>query len=186
MTLHNDVIATLGAVVETLIPADQTPGAEAAWASGFVATWVARDPDEAPRLAALAAAVDAAALRMHALPFVQLAVDQREPVLASLHPTLADHPELSTESSEQRRLLRHLMTGFIASDHLDVREAPFVLISRLVSAADLAGDLAMDRRLAMNVGTGDYARVWAAAGYRVPPGAPQRIEDVVRAPDDDD
>jgi len=190
-----DELTILGALAETLIPADDTPGAEAAWAKAFVARHVRAHPDEDVHFRALADHVDALARTHHGKGFERLPVPDREALLRARHPSLADAAELDLQERALRRAMRDIIAGFLSADELDIHADPYhrrrprrdrrSATGLEHSAADFLPDVAHDRNLATWVGTGTYARVWLAAGYPYPPGvAPEDPEDVARTPDE--
>lgn len=186
-------LAILGALAETLVPADETPGADAAWASTFIRAHLARHPEEAARFRALADHLDALARTAHACSFVELAGDARDTLVAAHYPTLADANELASDERAARQTMRDLITGFLLADGLDLREDPLWLERAQrdratastpdYSTADGIPDLATDRRMATNAGRGTYGRVWRAAGYATPPGLPHTPEEIHSLPE---
>jgi hypothetical protein len=185
-------LAALGALAEVLVPADETPGADAAWAQAFVMRRVSDHPAERAEYAALAAHVDSLA---GAGGFAELPVARREQLVRDRHSSLADAADLSRDERELRQTMRDLITAFLVADGFDVRGDPYALGSarpgrdrRLVSTAefstaDAVPDSIIDRRIATGVGTGTYARVWRAVGYPYAPGdVPERSADVTLAP----
>ena len=193
-TLDDCELATLGALAETLIPTDETPGANPAWARAFLVEHVRRHPTEHVGFRMLASHVDALAMTGHGQAFALLTVSDREALLLAHHPTLGDDADLDREERAFRRAMRDIIAGFLTADELDIRDDPFWLrpdaphrdraaaSSPDFAAADSVPDLAIDRRMATTSGRGTYARVWRAAGYAVPPGLPQAAADLVRIP----
>ena len=182
--LAEDTLAVLAALAVTLVPADETPGADEAWARAFVVRQVEARPAQAHWMSELASELDAAAQRLFSRSFVALSVEERESVVRAGYPTVAADPMLEEPERERRRVMRELMIGFLASDHLDIYDPIYQLTPLALrdqrtpsdgahAAANVLSDLSMDRTLAMSVGTGDYARVWRAAGHEPPPGMPR-------------
>jgi hypothetical protein len=179
-----------GALAETLIPEDETPGASAAWARAFVRTHLSRHAEETARFEALARHLDALA---HPRSFAELAPAEREALVAAHHPSLADAEQLAGEERALRAAMRDLVAGFFLADELDIREDPLWLEGPQrdrstpstpdYAAADGIPDLAIDRRMATNTGRGTYGRVWRAAGYATPPGLPQPEDEIGRLPE---
>ena len=192
--LHTGELARLGALAETLLPADDTPGADADWASAFLARHLARHPHELPRFRALAAHVDSLARAARGTAFESLAVAEREAVLRARHPSLADDAELAADERALRGAMRDLLVGFLTADALDLRDDPYHRLGArrareeasppTHSAADFVPDVVHDRMMATWVGTGTYARVWRAAGYRPPGLPPEEPEDLARSPEE--
>lgn len=194
MTDHE--LAILGALAETLIPADETPGADAVWACTFVRTHLARHPEETERFRALARHLDALAHEAHARAFDQLSAHDRDGLVEAQYPTLIDGDQLAADERAARQTMRDIITGFLLADGLDLREDPLWLEGPLrdrstastpdYSTADGIPDLATDRRMATNTGRGTYGRVWRAAGYPTPPGLPHTPEEINSVPERDD
>ena len=190
--IDDRALAILGALAERLIPTDETPGADAAWARAFVRTHLARHPEDTARYRELAAELDSSALAVHGLDFDAIADRDRDAILAGRYPTLVDAPELRDDERDARQTMRELMTGFLIADELDLREDPYSLDAAPrdrtqpsgsdYTAADSIPDLAIDRRMATNAGRGTYARVWRAAGYATPPGHPLTPEEIGSVP----
>jgi hypothetical protein len=188
-------LAILGLLAETLIPTDETPGADAAWARAFVRAHLTRHPEETAQFQALAHHLDALALAAHARSFDQLSACDRDALVAAHYPTLADGDDLAADERAMRQTMRDLMSGFLLADTLDLREDPLWLDPRALlrdrttpsvpdySTADAIPDLAIDRRMATNTGRGTYGRVWRAAGYPTPPGLPQSTEEINSLPE---
>jgi hypothetical protein len=179
-----------GALAETLIPEDETPGASAEWARGFVRTHLARHPEETASFEALANHLDALA---HPRSFAELTIAERDALVAAHHPSIADGEQLPADVRALRRTMRDLVAAFFLADELDLREDPLWLESPQrdrstastpeYAAADGIPDLAIDRRMATNTGRGTYGRAWRAAGYATPPGLPQPADEIGRLPD---
>ncbi|MDB4956492.1 MAG: Gluconate 2-dehydrogenase subunit 3 [Myxococcales bacterium] len=195
--LTDNELTILGALAETLIPTDDTPGADAEWAKAFVVNQVRRHADDGPRFRALATHLEITASTEHGKPFVQLSVAEREAVLAAHHPSLSASGELAAEESALRRAMRDIIAGFLSADDFDLRDDPYHMrpgaprrdrelpSTADYSTADYIPDAVIDRHIATWSGTGTYARVWLAAGYACPPGvAPEDPESVARAPDE--
>jgi hypothetical protein len=185
-----NTLITLGALAETLIPADDTPGADPAWAQAFVAR---QAPDVRVVFDALATYLETLARSECGSAFAALSIEAREALLYSHHPTLlgGDGDDLA-----HRRAMRDLIAGFLSADGLDVRADPYRLDHHAprrdreqpstpeYSTADFVPDAVVDRHMATWVGTGTYARVWKAGGYAAPPGVvPHHIEDVTLPPE---
>lgn len=185
-----NTLAILGALAETLVPADDTPGADPAWAQAFVAR---QAPDVRLVFDALATHLDTLARAECGCGFEALSIEAREALLNAHHPTL-----LGGEGDDvaHRHAMRDLIAGFLSADGLDVRADPYHLdhdaprrdreqtSTPEYSTADFVPDAVVDRHMATWVGTGTYARVWKAGGYATPPGVvPLRVEDVTLAPE---
>ncbi|MDB4955266.1 MAG: Gluconate 2-dehydrogenase subunit 3 [Myxococcales bacterium] len=188
-------LTILGALAETLVPADDTPGADAEWARAFVLRHVHDRPDERDRFRALATHLDTLARAEHGSPFETLTLQAREALLIAHHPTLVDAPELGSSERNIRSVMKAMIVGFLSADGFDIRNDPYYLRSDVprrdrelpssseYSTASYLPDVVLDRHAATWVGTGTYARVWLAAGYDRPPGLPpQDPKDVSRAP----
>ncbi|CAN5134248.1 hypothetical protein BH11MYX1_BH11MYX1_40410 [soil metagenome] len=189
-------LAALGALAETLIPADDTPGADPAWARAFVARHIQAHPEEAGMWTVLAIHLDQLASAHGSAVFAALPVTTREAALRELHPDLVDRAELSETVRTSRRAMRELMKGFLTADELVIHSDPFARnhvprdrttpSTPSFATAGPVPDVTHDRNLATWVGTGTYARVWRAAGYASPPGLPpEDPRDVGRAPGDE-
>ena len=82
--LTPDQLETLGALVDTMIPATDTPGARAAGVHTFLDDVASIEPPARAELQRGIAAADARAAAMHGRPYRQLATAQRDAVMDAL------------------------------------------------------------------------------------------------------
>lgn len=187
--LRAEQLTTLGAIAETLVPTDETPGAEAGPAQAFIIRRIKTQPGLLAPFSEVADEVEAAALRNHAKPYAALVPTAREALLRTIFPSLNDTPMLDPVRRSHLVVLRQLMHSMFIADALGLEDVAYQRVttrrdprnpSTLSFERGLAiPDVLLERQNAMMVGTGVYQRAWAAAGFEQPRGV-CKSEDVIK------
>jgi hypothetical protein len=195
-TFGSTELETMSAAAEALVPETETPGADAAWARGFVANRLRTRPELTDSYAACARALEGAAVQRAGRGFAAQSVAEREAIIRSLCPSLSmtPHEPVSAEQLKLRRPLNDIVVAFFASDHLGIDDEIYQPTPRVAprdttksapvgySTGRSFPDSTIMRVHAQYTGIGAYNRAFAAAGLSSAPGVCKSVEEITTEP----